>query len=112
MVKTRIESVPGVAGVEIMAGAPEELQVVFDPFRAADLGIQIPQLATIARSGSDVSGGFVDVGRRQYTLRFAGRYQPEQLEDLVLEWREGRPVKLGDVADISVRKGDRNGFNI
>ena len=112
VVKTRIESVPGVAGVEIMAGSPEELQIVFDPFRAADLGIQIPQLAAIARSGSDVSGGFVDVGRRQYTLRFAGRYQPEQLEDLVLEWREGRPVKLGDVADISVRKGDRNGFNI
>jgi len=112
VVKTRIESVPGVAGVEIMAGSPEELQVVFDPFRAADLGIQIPQLAAIARSGTDVSGGFVDVGRRQYTLRFAGRYQPEQLKDLVLEWRDGRPVRLGDVADISVRRGDRNGFNI
>ena len=112
VVKTRIESVPGVAGVEIMAGSPEELQIVFDPFRAADLGIQIPQLAAIARSGNDVSGGFVDVGRRQYTLRFAGRYQPEQLEELVLEWRDGRPVRLGDVADISVRRGDRNGFNI
>jgi multidrug efflux pump subunit AcrB len=112
VVKTRIESVPGVAGVEIMAGSPEELQIVFDPFSAADLGIEIPQLAAIARSGNDVSGGFVDVGRRQYTLRFAGRYQPEQLEELVLEWRDGRPVRLGDVADISVRKGERNGFNI
>ena len=112
VVKTRIESVPGVAGVEIMAGSPEELQIIFDPFRAADLGIQIPHLAAIARSGNDVSGGFVDVGRRQYTLRFAGRYQPEQLEELVLEWRDGRPVTLGDVADISVRKGERNGFNI
>ena len=112
VVKARIETVPGVAGVEIMAGSPEELQIVFDPFRAADLGIQIPQLAAIARSGNDVSGGFVDVGRRQYTLRFAGRYQPEQLEELVLEWRDGRPVRLGDVADISVRKGERNGFNI
>ena len=112
VVKTRIESVPGVAGVEIMSGSPEELQIVFDPFRAADLGIEIPQLANIARSGNDVSGGFVDVGRRQYTLRFAGRYQPEQLEELVLEWRDGRPVRLGDVADISVRRGDRGGFNI
>jgi multidrug efflux pump subunit AcrB len=55
VVKTRIESVPGVAGVEIMAGSPEELQIVFDPFSAADLGIEIPQLAAIARSGNDVS---------------------------------------------------------
>lgn len=112
VVKTQIETVPGVAGVEIMAGAPDQLQIVFDPFRAADLGIQIPQLAAIARSGDDVSGGFVDVGRRQYTLRFAGRYKPEELSELVLEWRDGRPVRLGDVAEIAVRRGERNGFNI
>jgi hypothetical protein len=26
-----------------------------------------------------VSGGFAELGRRQYTLRFAGRYHPDQL---------------------------------
>ena len=50
----------------------------------------------------------MDVGRRQYTLRFEGRYDPDQLRDQVLEWRDGRPVRLGDIADIRVERGPRN----
>ena len=112
VVKPRFEAVPGVAGLQIMAGPPEEVQIVFDPYRAAELGIGIPSMAAVAGQANDVSGGFVDVGRRQYTLRFAGRYQPEQLRELILEWRDGHPVKLGDVADIRVARGDRNFFSL
>ena len=108
VIAPRIEAVPGVAGVDVMAGADRELQIRFDPYRAAELGVQIPQVAAIAGGANDVSGGFHDVGRRQYTLRFVGRYTPEELSQLVLEWRDGMPVRLGDIADISIRRGDRN----
>jgi multidrug efflux pump subunit AcrB len=47
------------------------------------------------------------VGRRQYTLRFEGRYDLEQLRNQVLEWRDGSPVRLGDVADIRIDRGLR-----
>jgi multidrug efflux pump subunit AcrB len=106
--RNRIESIPGVANVRINFGSAEELQIVFDPARAADLGIQIPRIAQIAGAADDVSGGFVDIGRRQYTVRFAGRYSMEQFADLVIEWREGRPVRLGDIATVQVRRGDRS----
>lgn len=112
VVKARIEAVPGVANVDVNADANEELTILFDPYRAAELGILIPRVAAIAGRSDDASGGFVDVGRRQYTLRFAGRYDPDQLTDLVVEWREGRPVRLGDIAEVSVRRGDRTGFSI
>lgn len=112
VVETRIETVPGVANVEVMAGAPEDLVLEFDPYRAAELGIQVPQIAALAARADDVSGGFVEVGRRQYTVRFEGRYAPEQLGELVLDWRDGRPVRLGDIATIAVRRSDRNGFTI
>ncbi|MEZ5332721.1 MAG: efflux RND transporter permease subunit [Thermoanaerobaculia bacterium] len=112
VVETRLESVPGVANVEVMAGAPEDLVIEFDPYRAAELGIQVPAVAALAARADDVSGGFVEVGRRQYTLRFEGRYEPEQLGELVLDWRDGRPVQLGDIATISVKRSDRNGFTI
>ena len=59
---------------------------------------------------NDISGGFVDIGRRQYTLRFAGRYAPENLDGLVLEWRNGSPVTLGDIADIEIRRADSAGI--
>ena len=63
------------------------------------------EIAARASRSNDVSGGFVDVGRRQYTLRFEGRYDPDQLRDQVLEWRDGRPVRLGDIAEIKVGQG-------
>ena len=107
LMRSRIETIPGVATVTINAGAPEELQIVFDPQRAAELGIQLPRVAAVAGNATDMSGGFVDIGRRQYTMRFAGRYTPAQLADLVLEWRDGRPVRLGDIASVEVRRGDR-----
>jgi multidrug efflux pump subunit AcrB len=106
--RNRIESIPGVSNVRINFGSDEELQIVFDPARAAELGIQIPRIAQVAGSADDVSGGFVDIGRRQYTMRFAGRYSMDQFADLVIEWRDGRPVRLGDIATIQVRRGDRS----
>jgi multidrug efflux pump subunit AcrB len=107
LVKPRLESVPGVAGIEINAAGREQLQITFDPYRAAELGVTIPAVAAIAGQANDVSGGQVDVGRRQYMLRFAGRYSPDQLGNLILEWRDGRPIHLGDIASIEVGRSDR-----
>ncbi len=110
--RSRIESIPGVGTVNVNAGAPDELRIEFDPYRAAQLGIPIPAIVGVAGSANDVSGGFAELGRRQYTLRFAGRYQPADLGELVLDWRGGRPVRLADVATISVERGDRNSLAV
>lgn len=112
LVKPRLESIDGVAGVTVTNGGFEQLQVVFDPYRAAELGIDIPTVAAVVGRANDASGGFVDVGRRQYTLRFAGRYTPEQLRELILEWRNGRPIRLGDIADVRVALADRADVSI
>ena len=108
IIKPRLESIEGVAGVEILSGAPEELQIVIDPYQAAELGLSLTDIAARASQSADVSGGFVNVGRRQYTLRFEGRYDIDQLRNQLLEWREGRPVRLGDIASIKVARGTRN----
>ncbi len=105
IIKPRIEAIDGVAGVEFLAGAPEQLQIIIDPYRAAEFGLPLTQIAATASRSNDVSGGFVDVGRRQYTLRFEGRYDPDQLRNQILEWRDGRPVRLGDIAEIKVGPG-------
>ncbi|MGD8695927.1 MAG: efflux RND transporter permease subunit, partial [Gammaproteobacteria bacterium] len=112
LVKPRLESIDGVAGVTVTNGGFEQLQVIFDPYRAAELGIDIPTVAAVVGRANDASGGFVDVGRRQYTLRFAGRYTPDQLRDLILEWRNGRPIRLGDIADVRVALADRADVSI
>ncbi len=106
-VKPQIEAIPGVARVEVNGAEAEELSIDIDLAKAANYGIAIPDIARLTGRSSDVSGGFVDVGRRQYTLRFAGRYRPEDLGELILAWRDGRPVKLGDIASIGVKRPAR-----
>jgi multidrug efflux pump subunit AcrB len=112
LMRSHIESIPGVGTVNVNAGAPDELRIEFDAYRAAELGIPIPSIVGVAGSADDVSGGFAELGRRQYTLRFAGRYRPDDLGELVLDWRDGRPVRLADVAKISVERGDRNSLAV
>jgi multidrug efflux pump subunit AcrB len=110
VVRPEIESVPGVASVGVAGnsrGADQELEILFDPYRAAELGVSLTDTAGALGRANDISGGFVEVGRRQYTLRFSGRYEPAQLGEFVLEWRDGRPIKLGDLAQISVTRGEQ-----
>jgi len=101
-VRAKLESIPGVASVDVNTGPPDEVHITLDLARTAALGIGIPDIANRAASANNVSGGQLDVGRRQYTLRFTGRFAPEQLGALVLAWRDGRPVRLADVATIGV----------
>ncbi|HEY5852048.1 MAG TPA: efflux RND transporter permease subunit [Lysobacter sp.] len=106
----KISAVEGVAGVEINGGAPEELTISLNLERAAAMGIQIPEVAAVAARATDVSGGVVQAGRREYVLRFAGRYSPEAMGNLILAWRDGRPVRLADVAKVEVKRPEQRFF--
>jgi len=107
-IRPRLEAVEGVASVQTFTQQNrEELQIRFDPIRAAEYGIQIPELISLVTSSNDVSGGFVDVGRRQYTLRFSGKYKVNELSDLILESRNGTNIRLSDIATVEVRRSDR-----
>ncbi len=101
-IHARLESIPGVASVDVNDGPSDDVRITLDLARTAALGITVPDIANRAASATNVSGGLLDVGRHQYTLRFTGRFSPEQLGALVLTWRDGRPVRLSDVATIDV----------
>ncbi len=110
VVQTRFERVPGVARSEVYGGREREVRITFDPYRAASLGIELPVAARLAGANQDISGGDVSVGKRRYTLRFTGAFDAEDLGDLVLEWRDGLPVRLRDIAEIEVSYADRKSF--
>ncbi len=82
-----------------------------DPSRAAALGIGIPEIARQAATATNVSAGQLEVGRRQYSLRYTGRYDTADLGQLVLAWRDGQPVRLADVATVELRQPERMQFS-
>lgn len=107
----RLEGIPGVATVQVGWGRrPEELQITIDPYRAAALGVTIPQISAAIANNQDVSGGNAEIGRRSYQMRFEGEFEPTELAELVIVWRDGSPVRLGDVATVEVAWGERTDF--
>ncbi len=112
VVQTRFERIPGVARSEVFGGREREIRITFDPHKTASLGIQIPLASTIISGGTDISGGFVDIGKREYSLRYAGKYRLEDINGLIVDWREGFPVYLRDIAVVEERLVDRNSFVI
>jgi multidrug efflux pump subunit AcrB len=112
-IRPRLEALEGVSSVQTFTQQNrEELQIRFDPIKAAEYGIQIPALIALVSATNDVSGGFVDVGRRQYTLRFNGKYRVDELSDLILESRNGSNIKLSDIATVEVRRNDRQNLAV
>ena len=112
VVQTRFERVAGVSMSEVRGGRPLEVRVTFDPYKAASLGIELPLIAELAGGNEDVSAGTVDVGKRRYTLRFTGAFTVEDLDEMILDWRDGHPVRLRDVATVDVRMADPESFVI
>jgi len=94
VVEPRLARVPGVSR--------REVQISFDPHRLAALGLTPQRLAQTVIAARDVSAGFADVGRRQFTVRVTGREPVAQLGELVVGWSEDRPLYLRDVADVRI----------
>lgn len=112
VVQARIERVGGISNSNAYGGRDNEVRITFDPYEAAALGVDIPTLAGLTGNNNDTSGGFNEVGRRQYTLRYAGKYDLDEFGDMVLDWRGGNPVRLRDIAAVEVTMRDAAGMMI
>ena len=110
VVQARIERVPGISNSNAYGGRDNEVRITFDPYEAAALGIDIPVLAGLTGNNNDTSGGFNDIGRRRYTLRYAGKYDLPEFGDMILDWRGGNPVRLRDIATVDVVMRDSSGL--
>ncbi len=111
VVEPRLARVPGVSRVNLEGGRPREVQIRFDAFRLAALGLTPQQIAQTVVAARDASAGFVNVGRRQFTVRLAGREPVENIGDLIVGWSNDRPLYLREVADIHVAYQDEIAFS-
>ncbi len=99
---TRLDRVPGVARTGAFGGRKHEVRITFDPYKAANIGLDLTAISTELGANANISAGSTEVGRRQYTIRFSGKYEVGSLGDLVLQWRDGKPIRLKDIARIEM----------
>ena len=106
VVITRMERVTGVSRVGVFGGRRHQVRITFDPYKAANIGLDLTSIVSELGDNADVSAGLNEVGRREYTIRFSGRYNVDSLGDLVLDWRDGKPILLRDVARVEMAMVD------
>ncbi len=85
----RLESIRGVAEVQIQGGVEEDIFVRANPKEMAEYEISFGQIANVLRTSlMDLPAGIVDLEDRQVRLRFLGRYaEPELLSDLIVGFK-------------------------
>ncbi len=121
VVEPRLARVPGVSRVNLEGGRPREVRISFDPQRLAALGLTPSRIADLVTGARDSSAGFVNVGRRQFTVRFTGKEPVSQLGELIVGWSDSssgaqrdpggsRPLYLREVADIQIAYQDARAF--
>ena len=111
-VEPRLASIPGVSRVDLQGEQPREVHITFDSYRAAALGIQVSDIIATVSRATDTSGGFADVGRRQYTVRFVGQFEPDELNEQIVGWSDERPIYLNEVADVEIVARKQDGFTL
>ena len=112
VVRPRFSRIQGLAQVNLASHRPRELRITFDAKRAASLGLSIGSISSTISRANDVSAGVADVGRRQYTVRFAGQYSIENLTEMIVGYSGNRAIYLKDIATVENTLVDRFGFNL
>jgi len=99
-IEARFEQVPGVANSNVYGGREEEMQVIVDPAKLAARQITIAQVRrALEGQNKDTSAGDIREAKRRYVIRTLGQfYDPESVEDTIIDVRDGAEIRVGDVA--------------
>ncbi len=95
-----LRSIPGVADVSVTGAVKRELTVNLDPQRLQAAGVSVPQVVSALQQGNlAVPVGRVNSALDERTIRLQGRLEgPQDFMQLVVADKNGRVVRLGDVA--------------
>jgi len=106
-----IQSVPGVSEVATVGGQVRQYQITVNPNALASYKLPLEAVIQAVRHGNnDVGGRLVELSGREYMVRGRGYVKGiADLENLVLRADGGTPVKVKDVATVSLGPELRRG---
>jgi multidrug efflux pump len=103
-VTDRLETLNGVAAVQIYGARPYAMRVWLDPDAMAARGVTATEVAGALRANNlELPAGQIETASRTYLLRTETRLSGvEAFEDLIVSNRETGRITLGDVARIEI----------
>jgi len=98
-----LRKVPGVGTTTVIGGRSRQVRVTLDPMRIAGYGLSPLQIAqAINVSNANLMSGELEQGDRKLSLETGGFFTTAaDVKNAVVGVANGKPVYLGDVADIT-----------
>jgi cobalt-zinc-cadmium resistance protein CzcA len=108
----QLKQVPGVADVVTLGGQIKQYEVNPDLARMRDYKVTLRQLfEALERGNANAGGSYVERGRQQYIIRGVGLLRgAEDIGNIVVAERNGVPVLVKSVADVTVGAVPRQGI--
>ncbi|OAI09610.1 acriflavin resistance protein [Methylomonas methanica] len=112
IIEPRLRSVQGVADVVGFGGGVKEYKVAAKPDRLKNYRLDLNQVFdAIAANNTNTGGGYIEHGDEALVVRGTGLLKSaEEIGEIVVTTNDGVPVRIKDVADISVGPQPRNGM--
>jgi CzcA family heavy metal efflux pump len=101
-IRPRLMSISGVANVAIWGQRDRQLQVLVDPDRLRAHGVSLGQVQQAARDAVELAGGgFLDTPSQRLAVSHVSSVSTSQdLAEVVVAYRNGVALRLGDVAHV------------
>jgi cobalt-zinc-cadmium resistance protein CzcA len=112
VVEPKIRAVQGVADVVNFGGGIKEYKVAAKPDRLKNYNLDLKQLFdAIAANNINTGGGYIEYGDEALVVRGIGLLKSaEEIGEIVVDTNDGVPVRIKDVAEVSVGPQPRTGI--
>jgi cobalt-zinc-cadmium resistance protein CzcA len=112
ILEKQFRQVPGVIDVVGFGGLTKQYHVEVDPYRLRGRGVALAQLqAAIANANQNVGGQRITMGEQSFDVRGVGLIRSIQdIGDVTISAAKGVPVRVRDVANVSVGAAPRLGI--
>ncbi|KAA3613309.1 MAG: AcrB/AcrD/AcrF family protein [Calditrichaeota bacterium] len=108
-VKQELESLEGVASVQVSGGLEEEIQVNVNEGKLASLGISINSVINrLAQENVNLTGGTLKDGEAEFLVRTLNEFTTvDEMHEIVVAMQGGAPILLKDIAEIQKSHKER-----
>jgi cobalt-zinc-cadmium resistance protein CzcA len=102
VIRPQLRTVPGVTEVNTIGGNARQIHVTPDPARLVALGFTLQDVVrAVAANNRNVSAGYIERNGQQFLVRAPGQVADlDGIRDIVLDRREGVPIRVRDVAEV------------
>ncbi|HHE46495.1 MAG TPA: efflux RND transporter permease subunit, partial [Bacteroidetes bacterium] len=110
IVKRELEKLPGVAAVKVKGGEEAEIRVEVDADQLDLLNLDMETvLQRLASENVNVAGGRLQEGETEFIVRTLNEFRSvDEISNIVIAFREGKNIRLGDIAKVSRRAGEKS----